>query len=30
MRSEIENLTSFEYLNDEKITPYFVIAMATI
>jgi hypothetical protein len=24
MRSEIENLTSFEYLNDEKITPYFV------
>ncbi len=24
MRAEIENLSSFEYLNDEKITPYFV------
>ncbi len=24
LRSEIENLNSFEYLNDEKITPYFV------
>jgi hypothetical protein len=24
MRTEIENLSSFEYLNDEKITPYFV------
>jgi hypothetical protein len=24
MRIEIENCTSFEYLNDEKITPYFV------
>ncbi len=23
MRTEIENLSSFEYLNDEKITPYF-------
>jgi hypothetical protein len=24
MRTEIENLSSFEYLNNEKITPYFV------
>jgi len=24
MRTEIENLSSFEYLNDEKITPYYV------
>jgi hypothetical protein len=24
MRIEIENCSSFEYLNDEKITPYFV------
>ena len=24
LRAEIENLSNFEYLNDEKITPYFV------
>jgi hypothetical protein len=24
LRAEIENLSSYEYLNDEKITPYFV------
>ena len=24
LRAEIENLRNFEYLNDEKITPYFV------
>jgi hypothetical protein len=24
LRAEIENLRSFEYLNDEKITPFFV------
>ncbi len=24
MRTELENSSNFEYLNDEKITPYFV------